>query len=67
MKKMFLIISASLLIAACNEHKSNTNDDQANKASTQELELTHFGMSKISNPKGLAVGRQCASYHYEII
>ncbi len=58
MKKIFLIVSASLLIAACNENKSSpqANNNQANKVSTQELDLTQFGVSENSNPKGLSVG-----------
>ncbi|MEX1003180.1 MAG: peroxiredoxin-like family protein [Crocinitomicaceae bacterium] len=58
MKKIFLIVSASFLIAACNENKPShqASNNQTNKDSTQELDLTQFGMSENSNPKGLSIG-----------
>jgi len=58
MKKIFLIVSASILIVACNENKpsNQTSNNQANKDSTQKIDLTQFGMNENSNPKGLSVG-----------
>jgi peroxiredoxin len=58
MKKMFLILTTSLLIAACSDNKSNQkeNDQKTDTSTSQKLDLTQFGINKNSKPKGLSVG-----------
>ncbi|WP_127845829.1 peroxiredoxin-like family protein [Psychroflexus aestuariivivens] len=52
MKKIFLVVSVILLIAACNENTPN----QKKKDTKQELGIKKHGVSENSNPKGLKIG-----------